>query len=56
MLSHIVLVFVFFFLVCVWTKVSFRIVVYTVSDDVTTCKKKMSLDIPVAAFCIGVPH
>lgn len=36
--------------VCLWTEVSFRIVVYTLSDDVTTPKEKMYLDIPVAAF------
>lgn len=41
---------------CLWTKVSLRIVVYTVNDDVTTSKGKMDLGIPVAAFFVGVPH
>lgn len=49
MLSHI------HFGVCLWTKVSFRIVAYTV-NDVTASKENMYLDIPVAAFFLGVPH
>lgn len=50
MLSHI------HFGVCLWTKVTFRIVVYTVSGNVTGSKENMYLDIPVAAFFLGIPH